>query len=186
MNRDMRNGHAKYNTNKSAQIVRDGQGLVFDLGGPIIELLRGSEEDAAYCVIKGTLRPGASIFLHSHSDPESFYVLSGDAEVLTETPDGFAWRQVGQGDFADIPADMKHAWRNPHTVALEVVVSTTPRLGGFLRELGALIRNEGIRPESIRNLEERYGYWSGTPEENARVGITIPSWQAVTHSGPRA
>lgn len=176
MNLERRNGHIAHSTNDSGQVVRAGHGIVFDLGGPIIESLRGSNEEDAYCVIKGTLRSGTSVLLHSHGDPESFYVVSGEAEVLTETADGLTWQQVRQGDFADIPAGMKHAWRNPHAVPFDVVACMTPRLGRFLHELGELVRSEGVNPENIRELEQQYGYWSGTVEENAAVGIAILSW----------
>lgn len=176
MNLERRNGHTAYSTNDSGQVVRAGHGIVFDLGGPVIESLRGSNEEDAYCVMKGTLRPGASVLLHSHDDPESFYVLCGEAEVLIETVGGLAWHPVRRGDFADIPAGMKHAWRNPHNVPFEVVASMTPKLGRFLRELGELIKNEGVKPERIRELEQHYGYWSRTAEENAAAGIAILSW----------
>ena len=55
------------------------------------------------------------------------------------------------------------------------VMTLTPKLGLFLLELGEIAKAEsGARPvEKLHDLEERYGYWSGSPEENAAVGIEL-------------
>ena len=166
---------ASYGTTSTNQIVSAGHGIVFNLGGPIVESLSTSADEDAYSVIKGTLRPGTGVLLHSHYDPESCYILSGRAELLAETASGLEWQEVQQGDFVHIPPGMKHAWRNLSDSPMEAVISMTPKLGQFLRELGALIQNKGFALERIRELERRYGYWSGTVEENDAVGIAILS-----------
>jgi len=161
-------------TMKVATVVKEGERAVVDLLGPRIEPLTSSE-DGSYCVMKGVLPPGVSVPLHSHGDPESFYVVSGEAQVLAQTNKGLEWRTVRKGDFVHIPGGTKHAWRNLSNVPSEVVLTLTPKLGRFLLELGAFARTEGGSRflEQVHDLEEGYGYWSGSPEENAAVGIEL-------------
>lgn len=156
-------------------IAKAGQGIALDLGGPIIEPFTLSAEDA-YCVMKGTLSAGVSVPLHSHGDSESFYALSGEAQVLLQTEGGLEWQTVRQGDFVHIPGETKHAWRNRSTDPFEAIITTTPKLGRFLRELGELIRaGGGVMSAQIlqrlTEMEKRYGYWSASPAENAAIGI---------------
>jgi quercetin dioxygenase-like cupin family protein len=159
------------------EIVKAGQGVVLDLLGPKIESLISEEE--AYCVMKGTIPPGVSVPLHSHGDAESFYVLAGEGQVLVQTNGGLEWRTLRQGDFVHIPGDRKHAWRNLSQEPFEALITTTPRLGQALRDLGQPVREGEARqpaPEAIQHLKEvsaRYGYWLGSPEENAEVGISL-------------
>jgi len=105
--------------------------------------------------------------------PESLYVLSGEANVLGQTEVRLEWKTVRRGDFVHLPPGTKHAWRSID--AFEVVMTLTPKLGRFLLELGEIAKAEcGARLlEKLHDLEERYGYWSGSPEENAAVGIEL-------------
>jgi quercetin dioxygenase-like cupin family protein len=157
-------------------IVQAGKGIpVLSAASVTIELLTPSREDG-YWVMKGTLQPGESVSLHSHSPDEDFYLVSGEAEVLVETENGLEWKTVQTGEFVHIPGDTKHAWRNRSSAPVEQIIVTSARLGRFLQELGDLIRaggREGIM-EKLRRLIERYGYWLGSPEEHAAVGISLP------------
>jgi quercetin dioxygenase-like cupin family protein len=157
-------------------VVEAGQGIpVISTPGVTIKLL--SPEDGGYWVMKGTLEPGDSVPLHSHSPDEDFYLLSGVAEALMQTERGLEWKTVQTGDFIHIPGDTKHAWRNRSSARVEQIIVTSARLGRFLQELGDLIGaggREGIM-EELRRLSERYGYWLGSPEENAAMGISLPN-----------
>src|SRR6516225_7789693 len=81
---------------------------------PKFELL-ASAEDSANWVMKGILPPHVSVPLHSHGDAESFYLISGEAQVLAPTACGLQWKTLRAGDFVHIPSDVKHAWRNLST-----------------------------------------------------------------------
>ena len=89
--------------------------------------------------------PGICVPLHSHGDAESFYVLSGKAQLLTQTERGLEWQTLRPGDFAHITCGTKHAWRNPFADPLEVIVTTTPKLGRFLREFGELVTGSPVQ-----------------------------------------
>ena len=157
-------------------LVRAGHGIPLDLGlSGGIELL-SSPNEKDYCVMKGALQPGADLPLHSHGDDEDFYMLSGEAEALVETTNGLEWKIVQAGDFVHIPGNMKHAWRNHFSTPAEQIIVTPAKLGRFFREMDELIRAGGKNGtmEKLRELSERYGYWLGSPEENAAVGISLP------------
>jgi hypothetical protein len=119
--------------------------------------------------------------LHSHADPETFIVLSGELEGLAMSPDGIAWVPVRPGDVFHVPGHAKHAWRNPSSEPAVTIIVSTARIGRFFRELGTPARAAGTiaRPPSDaqvrRFLEtaERYGYWNATPEENEAVGLHL-------------
>jgi len=161
------------------KVVRDGERTVLDLlDGAKMEPLSPSREDA-YCVMKGTIPSGISVPLHSHADAESFYVLSGEAQALLETEVGLQWQTLRPGDFVHIPGGAKHAWRNVSGEPMAALITSTARLGCALREMGQLASEGGKRiptPADIQRLveiSERYGYWLGSREENAAVGIEL-------------
>jgi quercetin dioxygenase-like cupin family protein len=157
-----------------ASVIRAGHGIPVHLGATTLELLTTPKD--SYWVMKGTLHPGEAVPLHSHSDIEDFYLVSGEAEVLVQTQQGLEWNAVRGGDFIHIPGNMKHAWRNGRSVPVEMIVVTPAKLGRFLQELGELTRTGGRNGtmETLRRLAERYGYWLGSPQENAELGISLP------------
>jgi len=161
------------------KLVNADEGTVLDmLDGARMESLSPSEEDA-YCVMKGTIPQGVSVPLHSHGDAESFYVLSGEAQALIQTEGGLEWQTLKPGDFIHIPGETKHAWRNISPEPLVTLITCTARLGCALREMGQLTRKGETRiptPADLQRLveiSERYGYWLGSREENAAVGIEL-------------
>ena len=161
------------------QIVKDNQRVVLELpDGNRIEPLSPSTEDA-YCVIKATIPPGGGVPLHSHTDAESFYVLSGEAESLVQTTSGLEWQELRPGDFIHIPAGTKHAWRNRSSRPMSTLLICTAKLGRALQEMGQLMSEGGThiasqaRIQRLVEIFERYGYWLGSREENAEVGIEL-------------
>jgi quercetin dioxygenase-like cupin family protein len=160
-------------------VVKAGRGIVLDLKGPTLEFL--TSEDYSVCVMKGVIPAGSSVPLHSHEDAETFYVLSGEAHLFLESGTGFAQQTLRQGDFVQIPSAAKHAWHNRSQRPFEVLNTVTPRLGRALREMGRPVADANGRftpQEDVRRLVEvstRYGYWLGTPEENAQLGISLSS-----------
>jgi quercetin dioxygenase-like cupin family protein len=165
----------------TTHIVRNDQRKAVHLpGGPTIGPLSPSSE-GAYCVMTGAIPPGVSVPLHSHGDAESFYLISGEAEVLVESPSGLRWQTLNPGDFVHTPGGAKHAWRNRSGETAFSLVVCTPTLGRALAEMGQVATGHGAQSNShapvqlLKEVGERYGYWFGSPEENAAVGIELPN-----------
>jgi quercetin dioxygenase-like cupin family protein len=155
-----------------ANVVNAEERAVLDLPhGTRMEILSPSGEDA-YCVMKGTIPPGVSVPLHSHSDAESFYLLAGEGEALVQAASALKWKKLRPGEFIHIPAGTKHAWRNRSSEPVSILIVCTAKLGRALREMGQVAK----APNAIQRLteiSERYGYWLGSPEENEAVGIVL-------------
>lgn len=167
---------------RSISFASTGSHGLLDVFGPTVEFLTSPEEaGASYCVMIGTVPPGISVPLHSHPDPESFYLISGTLEVLSQQGDDFKWREVEPGEFVHEPSGVKHAWRNSSSEPAVVLITTTAKLGGFFQEIGRPI-DPGApttppTPDDFQRLVRvaaKYEYWTGSPTENAAVGIFLP------------
>jgi quercetin dioxygenase-like cupin family protein len=167
---------------QTAYVVNKGKGTVLDVCGPTVEFLNSTDEkDAAYCIMIGTIPPGVSVPLHSHPDVESFFTLSGTVQVLFQRGDQLEWIDVKTGDFVQIRAGAKHAFRNTSTQSVVQLIATTPRLGRILREIERPVAlGEPPRPPSSDELQHfvrvaaANQHWLGSPEENAAIGLSLP------------
>ncbi|MNC84719.1 hypothetical protein D3C83_02800 [compost metagenome] len=63
-----------------------------------------------------------------------------------------------------------------------MLIVSTAKMGRFFRELGSPAGAGALdavpSAQDLRRFQElaaRYGHWNGTPEDNARVGITLPT-----------
>ena len=149
---------------------------MIDLIGGRLELVArmGNKESDAILFRTG-LAPGHGSPLHSHIDPECFYVLAGrlEAFLVDEAP---RWQIVETGSSVLAADGVKHAIRNSGDVAADLVVATNNRLARFFREAGRLV-TPGMAfaapgPEDFKRVAEvarAYGYWLGSPEESAAV-----------------
>jgi quercetin dioxygenase-like cupin family protein len=148
--------------------------------GPTIEYVSDVEQDDhARCVLRGTIPPGVIVPLHTHADPETFVQLSGDIDAY----DGSRWIHVRSGDVFHVPGNARHAFRNSFGEPSVSVIVTTARIARFFREVGrALVsgktQSASPSPDVIQHfleVSERYGYWNASPDENAKIGLTLPS-----------
>ena len=153
----------------------------FDVYGGIVEFLSWSEE---FCVLRGTVPPGAVVPLHHHPDAEDFFILSGAQQVLVPGEGGgLEWRDARAGDYIRVPGDAPHAHRNVTDEPAVDLIVTTARLGRFFEEVGRPVTGALAPPtaEEVAKFvatSEKYGYVLGTPDENAAVGITMPVFSA--------
>jgi quercetin dioxygenase-like cupin family protein len=159
-------------------LVRKGTPAILDVFGPTVEILTSTTE--AFCMVRGTIPPGASVPIHAHSDFEGFFVVSGAVQVLAERDGGFKWLDARQGDYIQIPGGEKHGFRNTSSEPVVQLITTTPRLGQFFQEVGRPVAAGDLlpppTPDELRRFAEvaaRYGHWLGSPEENAALGIAI-------------
>jgi quercetin dioxygenase-like cupin family protein len=154
----------------------------FEVFGGVVEFLSWSEE---FCVMRGTVAPGAVVALHRHSDAEDFFILSGSQQVLVQKEaGGLEWRDAHAGDYIRVPGDVLHAWRNVTDEPAVDLIVTTARLGRFFAEVGRPVTDTlgPPTPEEVANfvaVSEKYGYVLGTPAENAAVGITLPMFTST-------
>lgn len=134
-------------------------GMVVELFGPTAEFLTSPEDEHNdFCVIKGTIPPGASVPLHSHADTEDFLVISGSVEGLTRDTKGYKWVEAKAGDYIHVPGSTPHAWRNLSDKPAVTLIITTKQIGQFFQEVGRPLTDAG---QPI------------TPEENAAVGLQL-------------
>jgi len=64
-------------------------------------------------VMRGTVPSGVVIPLHSHADPEIFYVLNGSLEVFHQAVGPSAgWQTVNPGEVVSMLGNVRHALRN--------------------------------------------------------------------------
>lgn len=148
---------------------------ILEVLGPTIQHLTELSEDREFCLMKGEVPPGVIVPLHSHADHETFFVLSGELEAYS----GESWKIVRTGDTVDLPGNMKHAWRNSSNETVKLLIATTVKLGEFFNEIGRpvdSVRPGPPEPAVLQNFIEKslaYGYWIGTPEDNAVIGIKL-------------
>lgn len=155
---------------------------IFDVLGPTIEFLNngpgGSGGDDEICIMRGVVPPGVTVPLHSHDDYEGFLILSGTQQVLVDDGLELTWREARAGDYVHVPGGVVHAHRNiSDTPAVDLIV-TTARLGQFFQELAGPPGQQPT-PQAMARFVElamEYGYWLGSVQENAAVGIELPTF----------
>jgi len=133
-----------------------------------------SDADDEYCVMRGTLPPGAIVPIHSHAERETFYVLEGEVQGLRDD----RWITLRRNDIFDVPGGLKHAWRNISDSPATMIVVASMRLARFLRDAPRLPAGEAgaPAPEEVQrflDFAQAYGYWMGSPEDNAAVGLSF-------------
>jgi quercetin dioxygenase-like cupin family protein len=146
----------------------------FDVLGPQIRFLTAlSDNDADTCMIAGSVPAGVVVPIHTHPERETFYVIEGEIEGLWED----RWITLGAGDVFDAPGGLKHAWRNASGASVQLLFVTQMRLARFFRDIGRpMADHRAPTPADIRRLADvahAYGYWLGSPADNAAVGISI-------------
>ena len=121
-------------TERVARLV-DPRGLeTIDVLGPTIQYLTSPDAgDGEPCVMRGTIPPGVAVPLHSHADPETFLMVSGEVEGLELSGEDSRWFAVASGDVVHVPGDAKHAWRNLSREPAVMIIVTTPKMGRFFR-----------------------------------------------------
>ncbi|MBA2939638.1 cupin domain-containing protein [Paenibacillus sp. CGMCC 1.16610] len=148
---------------------------VLDVMGPRIQLVTDLIENKDYSLMKAEVPAGVIVPVHSHDDRETFVVLTGELEAFTED----SWKTVKAGETVDIPGDVKHAWRNSSNETVTLLVVSTVKMGEFFNEIGRPVDTVPPGPPSLEVLQHfvevaiAYGYWLGTPEDNASIGIKL-------------
>ena len=172
-----------YSVGERTTEINPATGMRVDFLVPTVEFLTSPQEAGIdFCLLKGVIPPGVAVPLHSHPDTEDFIVISGEVKALRQGTGGYEWIELKAGDHVHVPGNTRHAWRNTSGAPCVTYIITTPKLGKFLQEAGRPIGGTGqpVTTEDIadfvarfQSTAEKFGYWNGTPEENAAVGINL-------------
>jgi quercetin dioxygenase-like cupin family protein len=149
-----------------------------DILGPQIEFkTEFSNDPQSYCVIASIIPAGVTVPLHSHDDRETFYITSGTLEVF----DDQGWRTLDVGDIFDVPAGVRHALRNRWEHRVSALLVTTTVMAKFFAAVGRPVPVGPPSPEDLQAFVAAamdQGYWLGSPQENAAIGIFLPNLAA--------
>lgn len=165
-----------------AHLVETTAAERLDILGPVIEILtRLGEKADDPCIMRGTIAPGCIVPLHSHADPEIFVQQSGTLEGLSCSANGYCWLPIRPGGVFCVPGDAKHGFRNLAREPAVSLIITTVRMGRFFERTGVTVATASaaapITPERLLHflkVSEEFGYWNGSPADNAAVGLNLP------------
>ncbi len=151
-------------------------GDLIDMMGARFEMVaRMGAEQNDTVLFRTRMSPGRLVPLHSHIDPECFYVLDGQIEafVVDDTP---MWRAVEAGKSLLLADGVKHAVRNASEKTADIVLATNNRFSSFLSEAGrSATPGAAFAPPSPEDIQrvirvsQDYGYWNASPAESAAI-----------------
>ena len=153
--------------------------------GPVVQFLAKPEETSEqFTVLRSTLPPSVVIPLHSHREAEWSYVLEGAVEVWSDRRESPHWLEVTAPESVLIPSQARHAIRNTSRASAVVILVTAASLAHFFVQISVPI-TPGEQPslpltgeivERFLVKQAEYGYWSGSREENAVIGVHLDPW----------
>lgn len=151
-------------------------GGIIDMVGARFEMVaRMGALPADTVFFRTRMPPGKLVPLHSHIDPECFYVLEGCLEVflVDEAP---KWHAIQMGQSLLVADGIKHAVRNPGETAADLILATNNRFASFLGKAGHLVTADApfVPPSSddiqhMLQVSRAYGYWNASPAESATI-----------------
>ena len=150
--------------------------------GVLLQFLSSPEQiNDQISVMRGTVPSGVVIPLHSHADPEIFYVQDGSLEVFKAEGPSESWKTVTAGEVVSIPGNVRHALRNTSPSPITLIIVSKQELYSFVRELARPFDPNRPpappTPEEMQQLfsaAQRYEHWLASPDENAAIGISLP------------
>jgi quercetin dioxygenase-like cupin family protein len=160
---------------------RGAEEQTFIVLGVLLQFLSTPEQiNDQISVMRGTVPSGVAIPLHSHGDPEIFYVLNGSLEVFQAEGPSAGWQTVPSGEVVSIPGNVRHALRNTSPSPLTSIIVSKQELYSFFRELARPFNPNRPpappTPEEMQQLfsvAEKYEYWLASLDENAAIGISL-------------
>jgi len=143
-------------------------------------LISPNEGNKQTSVTRGFLPAGMIVPLHSHVEPEMFYVTEGSFEIYRE---GDGWTKLQADDVFTVPMNIKHALRNTSELPCTVLlIASGAELNQFFRAVAQPIERDWTpAPPTPAQMEQlcaaaaKYNYWMASPEENAAIGLDLPS-----------
>jgi quercetin dioxygenase-like cupin family protein len=163
------------------KVIHGNEEPIFNVLGVLIRfLVPPTQSGDEIAMMHSVIGPGTVIPLHSHIDPELFFVLEGSIEVY-RAGEGFdGWAVAEAGDSFLISSGIRHSLRNISASAATAIAVSRGSLYDFFRELAQPFDpappSQPPTPEEmvrVLGLAKQYGYWMGSPEENAAIGISL-------------
>src|ERR1700730_15930170 len=97
--------------------------------GVLLQFLSTPEQiNDQISVMRGTVPSGVVIPLHSHADPEIFYVLNGSLELFQAEGPSAGWQTVSAGEVVSIPGNVRHALRNTSPSPITAIIVSKQQL----------------------------------------------------------
>jgi quercetin dioxygenase-like cupin family protein len=160
---------------------RGAEEQTFIVLGVLLQFLSTPEQiNDQISVMRATAPSGVVIPLHSHADPEIFYVLNGSLEVFQAAGPSAGWQTVNAGEVVSIPGNVRHALRNSSYSPITSITVSKQELYSFFRELARPFDpNRPPAPptpdemQQLFSVAEKYEYWLASPDENAAIGISL-------------
>ena len=145
------------------------------VGARFEAVARMGETDTDTVLFRTRMAAGKLVPLHSHIDPECFYVLAGSIEVfVVDASPG--WQMIKAGRSVLIANGLKHAVRNMTDQPADLIVVTNNRLARYFREAGRPATPgtdlSPPAPEDIQRMMQvsnAYGYWIASPAESTAI-----------------
>jgi quercetin dioxygenase-like cupin family protein len=152
----------------------------FDVFGVLLQFLVTPQQvGGPISLSRGTIPPGVIVPLHSHPEPEIFYVLNGGLEVYVASGPQPGWSTSTVGEVMAIPGDVKHALRNTSSTPAITIMVAQDELYKFFCEIAKPSHGQLPAPPSPEEMQKlfqsagRYHYWMGSPADNAAIGIPL-------------
>lgn len=86
-----------------------------------------------FCLIRGSLPPGAELPWHGHAGPEVIHVLASELQVASGQA---AWTTFRAGETVSLANGIPHALRNRGEQPATVLLVATQRRAGLFRKVG--------------------------------------------------
>ena len=149
--------------------------LIDMVGARFETIARMGTNDAETVLFRTRMAAGKIVPLHSHIDPECFYVLSGGIEVFV-VDNAPRWRLIETGRSLLVANGQKHAVRSRADQSADLIIVTNNRLARYFREAGRPATPGTVllppTPDDIQHMlriSNIYGYWIASPTESATV-----------------
>lgn len=154
--------------NTGILVVRETEGRVWNVGGPMICKVSSEDSDAAYTVLELTLPPGSGAPLHIHRrESEVFYVLEGQCTI----GDAYQEQTVLSGATAVFPRGVAHFFRNGGDVPCRILITAIPGgLDHYFNELDTALNansEHNRTADSITAINRKYEieFFTDTPRD---------------------